>query len=164
MIACVALGTTIASAEPSEQNSQGDAQVSNEAAVPRIHEATSKLDRAVTEQFVRGQVDRDALGEHIAAVLDATPEEHRPAAKRHIEQVITHAETLASQMPADERAKAVESSAHDGEGHLDVWGLGYGYPGAYGYGLGYGVGYGAYGCGYGAYGCGYGACGAGLYW
>jgi hypothetical protein len=127
----------------------------------RLAETTQKLESAFSEQFVAGRIDRAALAPLVSEVVQSMPEAAKPKAQSHIDQVIQHGETLASQMAPDERAliaaaPAVENIGTTQAAQVAAWGwpgyAGFGGLGAFGfpgncipYGTGYAVPYGGIG-------------------
>ena len=57
----------------------------------RSAEATMKLEKAFSTQFVQGHIDRDALAAPIADVLETVPEASRANVQKHIDNVLARA-------------------------------------------------------------------------
>jgi hypothetical protein len=173
----LATAGTTARAEEGSASEASSSRVSP--AHQRLADATLKLENAFNEQFVAGKIDRSALAGPIDEVLQATPETIRPQASAHIDHVLAGGASLAARMTPEQRTAAVAAPAAESIGKTEQAQLvGWGYPGAIGWG-GYGAfgfpatyagfGYGGYGAGYGAYGAGYGlgcayGCGRGVAW
>jgi hypothetical protein len=185
----LALGIAIlGSAARAEETSAAEgsaAQASPQAAQQRVAEATRKLESAFGDQFVNGKIDRSALAQPIADVIDAMPEAARPKVKDHVENVLQLAEKLSPQLTREQRSAVVEPPPPEKVGTtqhaiVTAWGWpgyagwggygAFGFPGMYslgwgvgwpgwGYGLGYGTAYGA--STYSAYGSAYGLGGLG---
>jgi len=138
----VALGCT-ARADDSSQAPPGQ-QAAAPTGQARIGETTWSLERAFSDQFVRGQVDSQALAPLVDAVVQAMPEAARSKVAAHIAQVIATGQSLASTMSADQRARVAAAPAAGAGGTTAVpigivssWGwpgyAGWGGIGAFGF-------------------------------
>jgi hypothetical protein len=135
-----ALGSP-ARADQSSASSAPSTQAAAASGQQRIGETTWALENAFKDQFVRGAIDRTALAAPIDEVLKAMPEAARPQVQAHIERVLATAEKLASQMTPEDRATAAAPPAAERVGTAaQAQFVGWGWPGAAGWG-----GYGAFG-------------------
>jgi hypothetical protein len=115
----------------------------------KVAETTMNLENAFAEQFVRGQIDRDALSPAIDEVIAAMPETARPKVQEHIDHVLQVGAQLASQMTPEQRAEAAtppsaEKIGKTEQAQLAAWGWpgfagwggigAFGFPGAFGFG------------------------------
>jgi hypothetical protein len=122
----------------------------------RIAGTTLRLEQAFSEQFVKGQIDRDALAPLVSDVVQAMPEETRPKVQSHVEEVLAAGQALAGRMTPEERARvaAPPAASEMGKARIGVitawgwpsqagWGgLGaFGFPGMYGNCIPYSNGY-----------------------
>jgi hypothetical protein len=100
---------------------------------PRTAETTQKLEEAFSDQFVKGQIDRDALAPLVDDVLQAVPAEERSNVKAHIDDVIALGQQTAAQMTPEERAKLV-ATPPAGEGKVQIAPIGWfgGWRGGFG--------------------------------
>ncbi len=123
--------------------------------------ATFALESAYDVQYVKGQVDGDALQPLIYDVLDAMPEQARPAAQNHIYDVISRGQKDAKDLTPEQRAQVATPDA-DKLGPQQVEQIGaWGWGGLGGLGLGWGgAGLGFAGLGFGGLGFGFGGLGA----
>ncbi len=165
-VATLALGLALGCTARADTS---NADESSKPTQDRLSTASKNLDKAFSDQFVKGQIDRDALAPLASAVIEATPEALRPQTQAHIDAMIAHGVEQAAQLTAEQRAQIAAAHAQN-QARIEWYGgFGYGYPYAgWGYGLGYAwpaYGYGAYGYGLGLgyAGCGWGAC-AGAWW
>jgi len=121
--------------------------------------ATFALENAYDVQYVKGQVDANALQPLIYDVLEAMPEQARPQAQAHIYDVISSGQKDAKDLTPEQRAQVAAPTSEDKMGpqkveQIGAWGWGPYYSG-------YGLGLGGYGLGYGmGYGLGWGGLGA----
>jgi hypothetical protein len=165
LLGTIALGSALGSA-PARAESQAEATAdAASAGQARIADTTLKLEKAFSDQFVQGKIDRSALP--IADVLQAMPEAARPQVQAHIDQILKTGERLASEMTPGQRAEAVQPPPSEKVGKaaqawVSAWGWpatagwggfgAFGFPGMYGYGLGLGWGgLGLGGLGYGGW-------------
>jgi hypothetical protein len=157
----LALGLTVASAAQAEPAS--DAQASRSTSENPMAATTLKLEKAFSDQFVKGQIDREALAPLVRDVIQATPEAAQPRVQAHIDAVIARGELQASQLTPEQRAQvAAPPPASDTVGQILA---GWGWPGAVGFG-GLGA-FGFPGMGFGGWGAGWGTglgLGTGLGW
>jgi hypothetical protein len=160
----VALGLTLACsarAEPTTQNDQqgSEAQRGLPAEQVRIAEATLNLENAFRDQFVQGKIDREALAQPIAQVVQAMPEAARPKVQAHIDAILAGGERDVAAMTPAQRAQVAAPPETLGKTQAAII-MGWGWPGMAGWG-----GFGAFGWpGMNMFGtgCGFGACGLGL--
>jgi hypothetical protein len=152
------------------------ARVSAESGQARIADTTLRLERAFSDQFVKGHIDRDALAPLIGDVVQAMPEAARPRVQAHVEEVLTAGQALAYRMTPEQRARVAAPPAASETrkaqiGVMTAWGwpseagwggLGaFGFPGMYGNCIPYNNGYayptwGGYTAGsYSSYSCGW---------
>jgi hypothetical protein len=75
----------------------------------RLAEATAKLEDLFADQFVSGTIDRAALASAIDEVVQAFAEAARARVRETIDEVIASGQQLASQMSAEERARAASA-------------------------------------------------------
>lgn len=134
-----------------------------------IADMTGQLENAFAKQFEQNAIDQAALTRLISDVVQAFPEAAQARVKIHIDEVFETGKKVASQMPSDQRTKAVtpppkEQLGRTQQGQLAGWGWGspygfgglgaFGFPSMYNYwgtypSLGYGYGTGYYGTGLG---------------
>jgi hypothetical protein len=186
LFGCIVTGlATAACSGASDPTTQGTSQASPADGQTLIAQSTLRLEKAFSDQFDRGQIDRVALQGAIADVIQAMPEEARPKVQQHIAEVLDKGEKLASELTPEQRAALTVPPKDAGELQLHQiagWGWpgaagfggygAFGFPGMYSYGWGYpyGVGYGGgyasgYSSGYStAYSTGYGLGTGGWYW
>jgi hypothetical protein len=101
----------------------------------RVADTTWKLEKAFSEQFVQGKIDRAALSGAIAEALAAMPEAARPKVNAHIEDVLEQAEKLLSQMTPEQRAEAAAPPPPEKVGTAEqAQVVGWGWPGMGGWG------------------------------
>lgn len=108
----------------------------------RLASASLALEMAYDVQFVKGQVDRDALQPMVADVVKAMPASARAKAQAHMYDVIANGERDASEMTPEQRARIAAPVSADEMGPQQVevigaWGWGWPAFGAVG-GLGFG--------------------------
>jgi hypothetical protein len=142
------------------------------AAVPasaqaRIVDATLRLERTFSSQFVNGHVDRAALAPLVDDAVHAFPQALQAPVEAHVARVIDAGQRLATELTPDRRAQIASAPAPAaleqvlmtvvnpwgvpiaGEGSLGWGGLGaFGFPDAYNcipYSAGYAVPYGGLG-------------------
>ncbi|HEX8792298.1 MAG TPA: hypothetical protein VF765_15190 [Polyangiaceae bacterium] len=121
----------------------------------RLASATLALEMAYDVQFVKGQVDRQALEPLIYDVLQSMPDDKRSQAQAHIYDVISRGERDASAMTPEQRAQVAAPVSADkmGSDQVDIigaWGWGMPAFGGFGVGLGFpgaGLGWGGLGWG-----------------
>jgi hypothetical protein len=148
-------------AEESAQTSTSEAlqtaspQVDKEAQA-RIAASTLKLERAFSDQFVRGAIDREALSGPIKDAVESFPESARPEVQKHIDAVIDQGAQAASQMTPEERSDMAQPPEKLDKSQQDLIG-GWGWPGGVGWG-----GMGAFG--FPGFGAGFGGWGGGGWW
>jgi hypothetical protein len=122
----------------------------------RLASTSLALEKAYTVQFVKGQVDPDALQPLVDDVLESMPEGNRATAQAHIHEVISEGQKDASEMTPGQRARIAAPVSADelGPEQVDLigaWGWGwpafggFGGPGAVGWGAGWVPGWGAAG-------------------
>lgn len=124
-----------------------------------------RLEIVFSDQFQRGEIDREQLQPHVTAVVGSAPDQTQPQVEMIINVVLDMAEEALPQLSPEERRQiATEEAREPGEEELEeeaerVGRVGQPIYGGYGIGgLGYG-GYGGLGRGYGVtrgYGHGYG--------
>jgi hypothetical protein len=154
-----------ADASPSDAEGSGSptVQASGQA---QIAATTLRLEKAFSDQFVKGQIDPEALAPLVDDVVQAMPEAVRPTVEAHIAQVLEAGQRLALQMTPEQRVQVAVPPARNEAGDVPIavvnplgipigqdafgWGGlgGFGYPGV---GVGYpgvGVGYPGVGVGY----------------
>jgi hypothetical protein len=173
LAAGVALGLTFGCTAQASPNAQYDQTqgADSSASQGRIAETTLKLEKAFSDQFVQGKIDRNALAGAIHDVVQAMPEAARPKVQGHIEQVLQAGEEALPKLTPEQRVEAATVPAGEKIGKTQqAWGTAWGWPGYAGFGgLGafgfpgmyYGTGLYGGGLGYGLGGCGWGACGLG---
>jgi hypothetical protein len=157
LFGCIVAGlATAACSGASDPTTQGTASQASPADGQALAaQSTLRLEKAFSEQFDRGQIDRAALQGAIDDVIQATPEEARPKVQQHIAEVLDKSAKLASELTPEQRAALTAPPPNVGEVQLHqiaAWGWpgamgwggygAFGFPGMYGYGLGYGAGYG----------------------
>jgi hypothetical protein len=120
----------------------------------QVAAATSRLEKAFSDQFVQGNIDRGALTGAIDDVLQAMPETARAGALEHIDSVIATGQKLAAEMTPEQRAEVAKPPSPEQQGQLKQYVTGWGWPGYGGFGA-FGYPYGAWGGGWG-WGTGYG--------
>ncbi|HTQ47150.1 MAG TPA: hypothetical protein VMI75_30555 [Polyangiaceae bacterium] len=104
-------------------------------------ETTMDLERAFSDQFVRGAIDREALSGRIHDAVASFPEDARREVQDHIDAVIDQGERAASQMTPEERADLAQPPEKLDESQQDLigrwgWGrrrFGWGGVGAFGF-------------------------------
>jgi hypothetical protein len=101
----------------------------------RVAATTLNLEKAFSDQFVQGNIDRSALTGAIDDVLQAMPEASRAGAQEHIDRILAAGQKLAAQMTPEQRAAVASAPSPEQVGHAKQ-GLvaGYGWPGAAGWG------------------------------
>jgi len=155
-IGTLALGLALGCTARADTSSSDEASKANQ---DRLTTATQNLDKAFSDQFVKGQIDRDSLAPLAQQVVDATPEAQRPQAQARIDATIAHGVEQVAQLTDEQRAQIAGAHAKN-QVQIDWYGgAGYGWAPGWGWG-GYG-GWGGWGggWGWGAAGCGWGACG-----
>jgi hypothetical protein len=100
----------------------------------QVAATTLRLEKAFSDQFVRGDIDRGALTGAIEDVLQAVPETARAGAQEHIDRVIATGQKLAAQMTPEQRAEAAAPPSPEQSGQLRQFVGGFGWPGAAGFG------------------------------
>jgi len=100
----------------------------------RMAESTLKLERAFSDQFVRGAIDREALSRPIQDAVQSFPEAARPEVQEHIDAVIDLGAQAAAQMTPEERADLAQPPEKLDKSQQDLIG-GWGWPGG---GMGWG--------------------------
>jgi hypothetical protein len=107
----------------------------------RLASTTLKLEKAFSDQFVHGAIDRSALTGAIDDVLHAMPEAARAGAQEHIDLVLATGQKLAAQMTPEQRAAVAQPPSSEQVGQVKQGIVaGYGWPGLGGWG-----GFGAFG-------------------
>jgi hypothetical protein len=139
MSAGLALGAALLSnaARAEELSAQGAAlaaQASPATGQQRVAATTLKLEKAFTNQFVQGKIDRAALSGPIADAVAAMPEAAQPKVKEHIEAVLQQAETLLSQATPEQRAEAAAPPSPERVGTQQAQVMAWGWPGMAGFG------------------------------
>lgn len=151
----LAVAGCAAGVDNSTQEARSTAPTTDQDQQQHIATTTLALEKAYDVQYVKGQVDADALQPLIYDVLQSMPEDMRPKAQAHIYDVISRGQKDATEKTPEQRAKIATAASADkvGPQQVDLIGA-WGWP-AYGYGglgfggLGFGVGYGAaYGTAY----------------
>jgi hypothetical protein len=159
----VALSTGLAVGLALASSARAEPSSSQPADQARVAEVTLNLERAFSDQFVRGQIDRDALSSKIDDVVQAVPESARPTVKAHIDRIIAVGSQAALQMLPEARAEMAAPPAREKiSSTAQAWlgGFGWGFPNVAGWG---GLGAFAFPTMYGfGTGCGFGACGLGM--
>jgi hypothetical protein len=119
-------GQASSEAVDSTQASMSEAQqVGDKDSQARMAEATSKLERAFSDQFVRGAIDREALADRIHDAVASFPEDARREVQEHIDAVIDQGEQAASQMTPEQRADMAQPPENLDRSQLDLiarWG------------------------------------------
>jgi hypothetical protein len=101
--------------------------------------ATFALESAYDVQYVKGQVDGDALQPLIYDVLEAMPDQARPDAQKHIYDVISSGQKDAKDLTPEQRAQVASPMSADKLGPQQVEQIGaWGWGGLGGLGLGWG--------------------------
>jgi len=100
----------------------------------QVAATTLRLEKAFSDQFVQGNIDRGALTGAINDVLQAMPETARAGAEEHIDRVIATGQKLAAEMTPDQRAAAATPPSPEQLGQLKQFVGGFGWPGAAGFG------------------------------
>jgi len=100
----------------------------------QVAATTLRLEKAFSDQFVHGNIDRGALTGAINDVLQAMPETARAGAEEHIDRVIATGQKLAAEMTPDQRAAAATPPSPEQLGQLKQFVGGFGWPGAAGFG------------------------------
>ncbi|HTQ45365.1 MAG TPA: hypothetical protein VMI75_21555 [Polyangiaceae bacterium] len=100
----------------------------------QVAATTLRLEKAFSDQFVQGSIDRGALTGAINDVLQAMPETARAGAEEHIDRVIATGQKLAAEMTPDQRAAAATPPSPEQLGQLKQFVGGFGWPGAAGFG------------------------------
>ena len=100
----------------------------------QVAATTLRLEKAFSDQFVHGNIDRGALTGAINDVLQAMPETARAGAQEHIDRVLATGQKLAAEMTPDQRAAAATPPSPEQLGQLKQFVGGFGWPGAAGFG------------------------------
>jgi hypothetical protein len=136
----LALGGCAAGTAPSAEEANNDTKpTADPDQQQQQHLATTSLalEKAYDVQFVKGQVDRDALQPLVNDVLESMPENVRPQAQAHIYDVISKGEKDATEMTPEQRTQLAAPVSADKLGPQEVeqigaWG--WGAPGLGGFG------------------------------
>lgn len=133
---------------PSSTSKSGPPSTTAEPGMPaggqaQIANLTGQLEDAFAKQFEQNEVDQAKLARMIQDVIQSFPQPAQARVKIHIDEVFETGQKVASQMPQEERSKAVaptpkEKLGTTQQGLLAGWGWG----GGYGRGFG---GFGAFG-------------------
>jgi hypothetical protein len=101
----------------------------------QVAATTLRLEKAFSDQFVRGNIDRGTLTGAINDVLQAMPETARAGAQDHIDRVLATGQKLAAEMTPAQRAEVATPPSPEQLGQVKQGIVGgFGWPGAVGFG------------------------------
>jgi len=125
-LALVVAGCVAAPGDDAREDDQASSEAVDSTQA-RIAEATSNLESAFSDQFVRGAIDREALSGRIRDAVASFPEDARREVQEHIDAVVDQGERDASQMTPDQRAELAQPPEKLDESQQDLigrWGWG----------------------------------------